>query len=79
MNGTEVERQYRDMRILGIGGGTTEDLDRLGGKTIGVSGMTVLKSTSTRVVRAYAAAASAMTKNSMSCRSSSTRRWPAAA
>jgi acyl-CoA dehydrogenase len=31
----EVERQYRDMRILGIGGGTTEILTSLAAKTLG--------------------------------------------
>jgi acyl-CoA dehydrogenase len=31
----EVERQYRDMRILGIGGGTTEILTALAAKTLG--------------------------------------------
>ncbi len=35
MNGTEVERQYRDMRILGIGGGTTEILTGLAAKRLG--------------------------------------------
>lgn len=35
MTGTEVERQYRDMRILGIGGGTTEILTALAAKTLG--------------------------------------------
>ncbi|PXW35116.1 UNVERIFIED_CONTAM: acyl-CoA dehydrogenase [Williamsia faeni] len=35
MTGTEVERQYRDMRILGIGGGTTEILNGLAGKRLG--------------------------------------------
>lgn len=35
MTGTEVERQYRDMRILGIGGGTTEILTSLAAKTLG--------------------------------------------
>jgi acyl-CoA dehydrogenase len=32
---SEVERQYRDMRILGIGGGTTEILIALAAKTLG--------------------------------------------
>ena len=32
---TEVERQYRDMRIIGIGGGTTEILSSLAAKTLG--------------------------------------------
>ena len=32
---SEIERQYRDMRILGIGGGTTEILTALAGKTLG--------------------------------------------
>lgn len=33
---SEVERQYRDMRILGIGGGTTEILTALAAKTMGM-------------------------------------------
>ncbi len=33
---SEVERQYRDMRILGIGGGTTEILTALAAKTMGL-------------------------------------------
>ena len=32
---SEIERQYRDMRILGIGGGTTEILTGLAGKMLG--------------------------------------------
>lgn len=35
MTESEVERQYRDMRILGIGGGTTEILTALAVKTLG--------------------------------------------
>lgn len=35
MRESEVERQYRDMRILGIGGGTTEILTGLAGKRLG--------------------------------------------
>jgi len=35
MRETEVERQYRDMRILGIGGGTTEILTSLAAKLLG--------------------------------------------
>ncbi len=35
---SEVERQYRDMRILGIGGGTTEILTGLAAKTLGYQG-----------------------------------------
>ncbi|AEV73859.1 acyl-CoA dehydrogenase [Mycolicibacterium rhodesiae NBB3] len=35
MSESEVERQYRDMRILGIGGGTTEILTSLAAKTLG--------------------------------------------
>ncbi|MGV0793657.1 acyl-CoA dehydrogenase family protein [Mycolicibacterium sp. XJ1819] len=35
MSECEVERQYRDMRILGIGGGTTEILTSLAAKTLG--------------------------------------------
>ncbi len=42
---SEVERQYRDMRILGIGGGTTEILTLLGRKDIGIPVVTTLKST----------------------------------
>jgi acyl-CoA dehydrogenase len=37
MRECEVERQYRDMRILGIGGGTTEILTGLAAKTLGYS------------------------------------------
>ncbi len=32
---SEIERQYRDMRIIGIGGGTTEILTGLAGKLLG--------------------------------------------
>jgi alkylation response protein AidB-like acyl-CoA dehydrogenase len=35
MSESEVERQYRDMRILGIGGGTTEILTALAAKSLG--------------------------------------------
>ena len=35
MSESEVERQYRDMRILSIGGGTTEILISLAAKTLG--------------------------------------------
>jgi acyl-CoA dehydrogenase len=35
MSECEVERQYRDMRILGIGGGATEILTALAAKTLG--------------------------------------------
>jgi acyl-CoA dehydrogenase len=35
MSESEIERQYRDMRILGIGGGTTEILTALAAKTLG--------------------------------------------
>jgi acyl-CoA dehydrogenase len=35
MTESEVERQYRDMRILGIGGGTTEILTGLAAKSLG--------------------------------------------
>ncbi|MFT4201012.1 acyl-CoA dehydrogenase family protein [Gordonia sp. (in: high G+C Gram-positive bacteria)] len=35
MRETEVERQYRDMRIIGIGGGTTEILTGLAAKRLG--------------------------------------------
>ncbi len=58
---SEVERQYRDMRILGIGGGTTEILTSLAAKTLGVSVMTTLASTLDPRSPAYAEAAEAMT------------------
>jgi acyl-CoA dehydrogenase len=35
MRGSEVERHYRDMRIMGIGGGTSEILTGLAAKTLG--------------------------------------------
>ncbi len=35
MRESEVERQYRDMRILGIGGGTNEILTSLAAKVLG--------------------------------------------
>lgn len=35
MSECEVERQYRDMRIIGIGGGTTEILTALAAKSLG--------------------------------------------
>ncbi len=35
MAGSEVERQYRDMRILGIGGGTNEIMTALAAKSLG--------------------------------------------
>jgi acyl-CoA dehydrogenase len=35
MTGTEVERQYRDVRLLGIGGGATEVLTDLASKLLG--------------------------------------------
>ncbi|NUS45946.1 MAG: acyl-CoA dehydrogenase [Mycobacteriaceae bacterium] len=35
MRESEIERQYRDMRILGIGGGTTEILTALSAKLLG--------------------------------------------
>jgi acyl-CoA dehydrogenase len=35
MTESEVERQYRDMRIIGIGGGTTEILTSLAAKALG--------------------------------------------
>ncbi len=35
MHGTEVERHYRDARILGIGGGATEVLDDLAARLLG--------------------------------------------
>jgi acyl-CoA dehydrogenase len=38
MRESEVERQYRDMRILGIGGGTNEILTGLAAKLLGFNG-----------------------------------------
>ncbi|WP_132124340.1 acyl-CoA dehydrogenase family protein [Actinocrispum wychmicini] len=38
MRESEVERQYRDMRILGIGGGTSEILTGLAAKRLGYTG-----------------------------------------
>lgn len=38
MTECEIERQYRDMRILGIGGGTTEIMTSLAAKTLGYAG-----------------------------------------
>ncbi|MFZ2529718.1 MAG: acyl-CoA dehydrogenase family protein [Rhodococcus sp. (in: high G+C Gram-positive bacteria)] len=38
MTESEVERQYRDMRILGIGGGTSEILIELAAKRLGYTG-----------------------------------------
>ena len=35
MTGTEVERHYRDARLLGIGGGATEVLTDLAAKLLG--------------------------------------------
>jgi acyl-CoA dehydrogenase len=35
MREAEIERQYRDMRIIGIGGGTTEILTGLSAKLLG--------------------------------------------
>ena len=35
MHGTEVERHYRDARILGIGGGATEVLTDLAARLLG--------------------------------------------
>jgi len=37
MHGTEVERHYRDSRILGIGGGAIEVLDDLAAKLLGLT------------------------------------------
>jgi acyl-CoA dehydrogenase len=38
LHGTEVERHYRDARILGIGGGATEVLDDLTARLLGYDG-----------------------------------------
>jgi acyl-CoA dehydrogenase len=35
MHGTEVERHYRDARILGIGGGASEVLSDLAARLLG--------------------------------------------
>jgi acyl-CoA dehydrogenase len=35
LRGSEVERHYRDVRILGIGGGATEVLADLAGRLLG--------------------------------------------
>ena len=35
LRGSEVERQYRDMRVLGIGGGATEILTGLAARRLG--------------------------------------------
>lgn len=40
MRGTEVERHYRDVRILGIGGGATEVLADLSARLLGYAGGT---------------------------------------
>ncbi|GAB3262813.1 acyl-CoA dehydrogenase family protein [Alteromonas gracilis] len=40
MHGTEVERHYRDARILGIGGGATEVLNDLAARLLGYTGGT---------------------------------------
>ena len=37
MRESEVERQFRDMRIIGIGGGTNEIMLQLAGKLLGYS------------------------------------------
>ncbi|WP_347353545.1 acyl-CoA dehydrogenase family protein [Intrasporangium sp.] len=37
MAGTEVERQYRDVRIIGIGGGSVEILYELAGRRLGLT------------------------------------------
>ena len=36
MTECEVERQYRDMRILGIGGGTVEILNQMAARRLGL-------------------------------------------
>lgn len=38
MHGTEVERNYRDARVLGIGGGATEVLNDLAARLLGYTG-----------------------------------------
>src|SRR6202035_1859921 len=48
MSESEVERQYRDMRILGIGGGTTEILTALAAKTLGYQSWACCSPLSTR-------------------------------
>ena len=79
---SEVERQYRDMRILGIGGGTTEILTALAAKLLGYPVMTALRSTlDPKADRPITAAASAARCHRSSRRSTPSwpRRWPAAA
>ena len=48
MHGTEVERHYRDARILPIGGGATEVLDRPGCEVVGVHAMKLIRPWGTR-------------------------------
>ena len=82
MRESEVERQYRDMRIIGIGGGTTEILTGLAAKLLGYTGMTRAErravdpavTASTRANRDGAARADSPTSTP-----SRPRRWPAAA
>ena len=38
MHGVEVERHYRDARILGIGGGTTEIMNEVVAGRLGLDG-----------------------------------------
>jgi acyl-CoA dehydrogenase len=38
MRESEIERQYRDIRIIGIGGGTNEILTGLAAKVLGYQG-----------------------------------------
>ena len=57
---SEVERQYRDMRILGIGGGTTEILTSACGENPWVPVMTALKSTIDPRSAAFSEAADVM-------------------
>jgi acyl-CoA dehydrogenase len=38
LHGSEVERHYRDARIVGIGGGATEVLDDLAARLLGYVG-----------------------------------------
>ena len=57
---SEVERQYRDMRILGIGGGTTGDPHQPRRQDVGIPIMTALRSTLDPSSPAFGEAADAM-------------------
>jgi acyl-CoA dehydrogenase len=48
LHGTEVERHYRDARILPIGGGATEVMTDLAAKLLGYEAMTQIRSDGSR-------------------------------